>query len=417
LRRFLYLSLASLASCATMLFAAFVAEAGSPVRVAWMIPQEVSQTGVALSSGPQMAVDMTGTLHLIWMDDTPGQADLYYIKSADQGITWSDSEYVATPLESEDGSLTVDSTGRVHACWCEQSYEEYRLRYAQRTASGWSLQATAVVTDSEMSYPAIAEAAGDLHVVWSNKPSYDGPSLYYIRKPTSGGAWSDAAVVADTAPASLYTKMAVDTSDNLHVVWQEYSSPYEIMYVSGTVGTETTWSAPITISAALPVTATIPDIHVDSSVHIVFGVDVEGQEDTQDVYYVNFPVGSTGSISPTVIPGSRVEVSQELPTWASPSIASDGAGILHVVWNGMKDGDSYDRIYHVMSDDQGASWSQPMAISPDDAWPDGFPFIVGDGNLVHVAWQQKGLGTDNDIYYSHSLPVSTLLPLALKGYS
>lgn len=416
MRRFLYLSLASLASCAAMLFAAFVAQASSPVRVGWMIPQEVSQSGDALSAGPQMAVDMTGTVHLIWMDDTPGQADLYYIKSTDQGITWSDGEYVTTPLESEDGSLAVDSIGRVHACWWERSYDEYSLLHAQRTASGWSLQPTAVVTESKMSYPTIVEAAGYLHVVWSNKPSYDGPSLYYIRKPTSSGAWSDASVVADTAPASLYARMAVDTNDNLHVIWQEYTSPYEIMYVSGTVGTETTWSTPITISAALAQNATTPDIHVDSVVHIVFAVDVELQENTQDVYYVSFPVSDTGNISPTVIPGSRVDVSQELPTWASPSIVSDGAENLHVVWNGVRGGDIYDRIYHAVSDDQGASWSQPKAISPDDAWPDGFPFIAGDGNLVHVAWQQKGVGNDNDIYYSHSLPISALLPLALKGY-
>lgn len=421
MRRFLYLSLATLASCAVMLFAAFVAQAGSPLRVGWMIPLEVSQSGNARSMAPQTEVDGSGHIHLIWMDDTPGQADLYYVKSTDQGITWSEGEYVTTTLMSKDGSVALGSSGTIHACWWEESLGDYRLWHAQRTASGWSLPATVVMTtESEISYPAIAEAAGDLHVVWSNKPSYDGPSLYYSRKPTSDGAWSDATVIADTAPMSLYARMAVDTTDNLHVVWQEYTLPYEIMYVSGTVGTQTTWSTPITLSAALAQNATTPAIHVDdvhSVVHIVFAVDVEGLEETQDVYHVSFPVSNTENISPTVIPESRSRISQELPTYACPSIALDSADNVHVAWNGVRGSDLWDRIYHVLSDDQGESWCQPMAISPDDAWPDGYPTMATDGTLVHVAWQQKGIIPDNDIYYSHSLPICSLLPLALKDYS
>jgi hypothetical protein len=62
------------------------------------------------------------------------------------------------------------------------------------------------------------------------------------------------------------------------------------------------------------------------------------------------------------------------------------------------------------------SWSPPTAISPDDAWSDGFPAIATDGTLAHVAWQQKASGTDNDIYYAHSLPIIRYAALALKDY-
>jgi hypothetical protein len=214
--------------------------------------------------------------------------------------------------------------------------------------------------------------------------------------------------------------MAVDTNEDLHLVWQENISPTnEIMYISGTVDAgQTTWFSPITVSADLGLNTTTPDIVVgnDEVVQIVFAADVAGQPDTQDVYYARFPISNTGNISSTVIQGSRVVVSQQLPTWASPSVALDGENNVHVVWNGMKGADIWDRIYYAMSEDQGVSWSPPTAISPDDAWSDGFPAIATDGTLAHVAWQQKASGTDNDIYYAHSLPIIRYAALALKDY-
>lgn len=422
MRRLLYLSLAALPGCAVMLLAAFVAQASSPVRLGWMIPQDVSQSGAAAASkGPRIAIDSDGHLHLIWMDDRAGQADLYYARSVDVGNTWWDGEGIPTTPESNQGSLALGSDGTIHACWWEQTSEMYSLLHAERTTGGWSLQPTVVVTGSKIFYPTIAGAGDYLHVVWSGKPSNDGPSLYYTRKPKIDGTWCDPTAITDTAPMSMSGRMAVDASDNLHVVWHERTTPYhQVMYVSGTVGiSQTTWSTPITVSAGLAQNATTPGIDVDDDfvVHVVFAVDVAGQDDTQDIYYASFPLSNTEGISPTAIPGSRVRVSEQLPFWASPSIALDGLDEVHVVWHGAMDTDLWERIYYVVSEDHGANWSPPMAISPDDDWADGFPTIATDGTLVHVAWQQEGLGSASDIYYSHSLPIFTLFPFVVKDYS
>ncbi|MGB3905219.1 MAG: hypothetical protein WBB22_09870, partial [Anaerolineae bacterium] len=269
--------------------------------------------------------------------------------------------------------------------------------------------------------PSVAVAGDNIHVIWTHWLLQAAPDIYYSRMPLGGDEWLTATVIADTGPVSQYARMAVDKNGNLHVVWQENISPTNgILYVSGTVGiSQTTWSSPITVSTGLSVDATSPDIFVgaDYMVNTVFGVDVAGQPDTQDVYYARFPVSDTENISPTSIPGSRVLVHRQLPTFASPSLALSGPDEVHVVWNGVKGTDLWERIYYAMSDDSGASWSQPMAISPDDDWADGFATIATDGTLVHVAWQQKGLGDDNDIYYSHSLPIFTLFPFVVKDYS
>lgn len=417
MRRFVCLSFSILGSSLILLTATLLAQASSlPPRFSlWWTPQQVSQSVIAASRGPDMVADDSGYLHLIWMDDRSGPADLYYVRSEDQGSNWSDEELIDTTSTSHQGSLAVDITGTVHACWWEFAGPQFNLLYAQRSAGAWSLEETVVLTTSDIQEPSIAEASNYVHVVWSNKlqAHYD---LYYRRKLVNGSGWLTPTIVADTEKSSLYARMAVDTNGNLHLVWQENTSPNEVMYVSATVDAgQTTWFSPVTVSVGLDLNATFPDIAVgDDVVHTVFGVDVVS--DTQDIYYASFPISDTENISPTVIPGSRVDVNQKLPTDASPSIALNGPDEVHVVWNGMTGTDSWDRIYYTLSEDQGASWSQPIGISPDDAWADVLPTLATYGTLAHVAWQQKELGDDNDVYYVHSAP-GVSFPLVLKDYS
>lgn len=422
----LFLGVVVGASCALVFTAAALAQSVSLAEdIGWMLPREVSQSGDDASRGPQLAVDGGGQLHLLWMDDTTGQANPYYIRSDDGGSSWSIREVITNSARtSSQGSLAVGADGTAHSSWWEKitgAPPEYGLLYAGRSAAGWIVHETVVITESDIQEPSIADAGDSVHVVWSNKLSghFD---LFYSRKTESGGTWADPVFVTDTASSSLHARMVADGDGNLHVVWQENTDPNEIMYISGTVGIDhTTWSDPVTLSEKLAPNATSPHLAVaeDGTVHVVFGVDVEDApplKQIQDIYHASFSISNTGAISPTLIPGSRVEISQQLPNYASPSIALDEPEDLHVVWNGRKDGDIWDRIYWAVSHDGGASWSEPLAISANDAWPDGFPTIATDGTLVHVAWQQQELVSDNDIYYAHSLPLVWHFALVFKEY-
>ncbi|HUW95266.1 MAG TPA: sialidase family protein [Anaerolineae bacterium] len=419
MRRILFISIIVAATCALVFTAAALAQSVSlPEHMGWMQPKQLSNSEQKASRGPQLAVDVDGDLHLLWTDDTTGQADPYYAWSDDGGSSWSAGELIDTDRESFQGSLALGSDDRIHICWWEESQPgEYELLHAKRTAGVW-VQETVVLTGSLIQGPSILEAADYVHIVWSDYLSshFD---LYYSRKVESGSTWADPVFVTNTEPSSLHPRMTADGDGNLHVVWQENTLPNEIMYISGTVEADhTTWSDPITVSEKIAPNATSPHIAVgeDGMAHVVFGVDVPGQQNVQDVYHASFPIGNADDISPALIPGSRVEISQQLPNYASPSIALDEPDDVHVAWNGLQDGDIWDRIYWAVSHDGGASWSEPLAISADDTWADGFPAIATDGTLVHVAWQQQELISDNDIYYAHSLPLVYHFALAFKGY-
>jgi hypothetical protein len=427
------LAVAVIGICVTLVAATCTAHASHvAAEGGWPPPVELSQSGDATSRGPELDMAQNGDLHVVWMEPrtvtetSPYSYTVYHARSDDMGGNWTYSVPL-TPAGNHryEAAMDVDQFGGVHVVWRERPDFDW-LQHGQLLGGSWKETTWITHTDLVTRYvssPDLVVTPDFLHAVWSEtnfSPTGSKLDVFYSSS-ESGGAWSPATTTVTTTATSLGARVAADTAGNLHLVWEENTSPRLIYYISGTVGTtETVWSPmPITISAGLARNATTPDIAVgaDNRVHVVFGVDVAGQQYVQDIYYASFPVTDTGGMSATLIPHSRVRISQFLPTYASPAVALVGSDEVHVAWNGMMGVDYADRIYCIVSPDAGASWSFPVAVSPRDVWPDGFPSLAADEEYVHVVWQEKVSGQDQDIYYARRFPARTriVFPLASKA--
>jgi len=425
------LAAAVMGICGTLLAATYTAQASHVAgQGGWPPPVDLSQSGLSDSRGPELALAENGHLHVIWTQ--PGQPQgvtftVYYASSHNQGSNWSYSVPL-TPAgkDREAGAMDVDEYG-VHTVWIEHP-GEFELWYALLSEDGW--EGPTMITHSnyltrEILSPDVATTQGFVHAVWSetNRGAAGTSKLdvFYSRS-VAAGLWSDATTTVETDNSSDGPRVAADQGGDLHVVWEESpnTTPHSIYYISGTVGTEeTVWSIPITVSEGLAETATTPQIAVgsdDDTVHVVFAVNVIGQQYVQDIYYASFPITDAGVVSATLIPGSRVTVTGLLPGYASPALAVFGADEVHVAWNGMMGEDDSDRIYYSVSDDRGAEWSDPVPVSPGNNEPDAFPSLGADAQFVHVVWQERVPPTDQDIYYNRRFPVRLSLPLTLKAY-
>ncbi|HUS69435.1 MAG TPA: hypothetical protein VM075_01490 [Anaerolineae bacterium] len=427
------LAAAVIGICGTILAATYTAHASHvAAQGGWPPPVELSsQSGDGTSRGPDLAIAQSGDLHVIWMEPEAGGVTftVYHASSHNQGSNWSYSVPLAPAgNDREQGAMDVDQYGTAHAVWIEHP-GAFELRYALLSEDVW--QGPTIITHSnyltrEILSPDVVTTQDFVHAVWSE--TNRGPAgssrldVFYSRS-EAGGLWSPATTTVETHDSSDGPRVATDQAGDLHVVWEESptTTPHSIYYISGTVSAEETiWSVPVTVSEGLTQTATTPDIAVGSDywVHVVFGVDVENQQYVQDIYYARFPVNDPGLVSATLIPGSRVTVSQQLPTFASPAVALFGDHQVHVAWNGWKAGDNWDsdRIYYAVSENGGGSWSEPVAVSPKDSRPDGFPSLAADGQFVHVVWQEKDPPTDQDIFYTRRFPIRITFPLALKAF-
>jgi hypothetical protein len=414
-----------------MLAATFLAQASSlhTGSIQWKQPQNVSDpenNDTDIESDPDIGVDSNGNIHVIWTQGASETTrDPCYSKL--EGLAWSEIICQDTDRGSYDTALVVqDGNNKVHVTWRDRvdvGVDSY-LYYSSISGGSWG--SPELVTDTttnlldNMLAPTIALANGYIHLVWSQAQQGSGLDLYYSRRELGGGDWYTTTRIVDTATHSMYARMAPDVDGNLHVVWHEFDPAYEaddvIYYISGTVSTESTiWaSTPISISEGVS-EATTPDIVVggDGTVHVAFGERKSTAE--QYVWYVDFPIADPDSATPTIIPNSEVGILQIPPYYTHPSIALNGTDEVHIVWNGTMDGYFTDMIHHVLSDDQGTSWSGSVPVS-DDGLPDRYPALaVGNNGIAHAVWQQKSVD-DADIFYSRGFLFLTYIPLTLKNY-
>jgi BNR repeat-like domain len=137
------------------------------------------------SGRPSIAVDSSNHLHLVWRDHSSGNWEIYYKKSTDGGANWSvGKRLTSTAGDSADPDIAVDSTGTLHLVWsCMTSGEGAYLNYRKSPDGGATWEAAQRITWSSglPSLPVIVvDSSDNLHLVWY-VTTPDNAEIYYKR--------------------------------------------------------------------------------------------------------------------------------------------------------------------------------------------------------------------------------------------
>ena len=302
----------------------------------WSTPKRLTWNSGS-SRWPSIAADSGNGIHVVWTDNSSGNEEIYYKRSTNSGSTWS------TPTR-----LTWNS--------------------------GWSL------------YPTIAADSGSgIHVVWyDNSP---GNAEVFYKHSTDGGAtWSNLQRLTWKSYDSKCVRIAVDSSDRIHVAWYNDSpGPRDLFYKNST-DSGNTWSALKRLTWS---TKLCPSIAADSGNGIHIAAD-----GGNDIYYKHST--DNGATWPGLI---RLTWS---PRSDSPAIATGTGNWIHVVWNEIMGSFPYESpmIYYKRSSDYGASWSPIKILRSNHSE---MPAITTDRvNGVHVVWKDYYPPGDFDILYKYS---------------
>jgi len=344
------------------------------------------------SEYPNIALDGLGNLHIVWKDDTDGiwgtdDEIMYCTYSSSSG--WSFPEVISDGFNDiywNDGwsvrpDLAIDSSNNIHVVWSDGTEgiwgTDLEIMYACYTeATGWS-NITVISdgyndiywNDGWSNFPSIAIDKDDrIHVVWMDDT--DGiwgtdPEIMYVSYSTISG-WSNASVISDghnniywNDQDSYHSDLAIDSSNNLHVVWQDdtdgiWGIDFEIMYTE--YSSASGWSLPVVIvdnSGA----SEDPCITIDpnDNVHVAWRDYTPGDWGTDaEIMYAKY-TKATG--------------------WSNITVISDG----------------YNGIY----------WNDGMSRDPS---------IIADAFKAHVVWDDDtdgSWGSDNEIMYTYILIPST----------
>jgi BNR repeat-containing family member len=347
------------------------------------------------SAFPAVAMDLEGTIHIVWHDATPGNTEIYYRRSSDGGDNWSTAQRITwTSGNSGYPAIAIDSSGAVHVAWSDSTPGSPEIYYKNSPDGGstWGVAQRITWNSGFSSYPEIAVGSGDdLHVVWQDITS--GTNQIYYKQSTDGGeTWNAARRINWSSGSSEHPALAVDLSGALHVLWSQYVVASPEIYYKGSPDGGETWgtSKRLTWTSG---NSSRPDIAVDSSndLHAVWN---EWTSSNTEIYYRKSTDG-----------GANWSALRRL-TWTSggsyvPAMAIRPPSVIYVVWYDDTPGNF--EIYCKLSKDGGTTWSGAERLT----WtPPGshLPVIAVDlGGVAHVFWQEESATAGNEeIFYKKS---------------
>jgi hypothetical protein len=395
----------------------------APVRAAiWQDAQQIS-TNITETEGmkkyPALAAGGEN-VYAVWSkqeisgstdyDPTYNWSDSYGdLDDMDSDYMWDgDIRIQQTGYDTPNVDVSVDDTGDLHFVWSEATVSpNYTLYYSYTQAP--SVQEIAEANASMV--PAIAVGNGGVHVAWTQGIS----DVIYISKTIGSGDWSSSPTTTVRSSSPLANPaIAVSSDGRVHVAWDEGGgSDAEILYRNSS-----NWSSdPITLSQGVSNGSHAPALAVsgDNNVYAVWCeyADISTQ-------WVRFAQstnkGDSWSSSERVFADS-LAAHIDVSTYLWPSIAVDSNGKLHVVFNGLPGGSSYEEIYYVSR--SGSNWTSRDNVSDSGTENSTTPDVAVSGDWVHVIWAETASDGEYEVIYTRRSTTAgnvIYLPLILKSY-
>src|SRR5712691_4339909 len=353
--------------------------------VTFSTPTNVSKSS-GFSFSPRIAVDTNGGVNVVWVDNTPGHQTIFFSRSTDGGVTFSTPVNISNdPSDSANPQIAVDATGNISVVW-ENDTINLGVFYAHSTDGGVSFSSPLPLTTntSGSSGPQLAvDANGNICVVWEDdfstrahvsfSPSADKGATF---------ATPQLNLSKDSTGNSTAPMIALDGGGNINVVWVDNSPSYFAIFFTRSSDNGTTFSTAKGISNTSG-NSTNPQLAVDASGN----VDVVWQHNTpqvfnSDIFFARSADGGATFTNPPL----NVSISATTGNSTFPWMTVDASGGINLGWQYSSAGKAH--IVFARSVDAGATFpTQNLSNDYDSNSSSGGVQIASDknGNL-DVVW-------------------------------
>jgi hypothetical protein len=340
------------------------------------------------SSCPKIATDSNDDIHVVWQDNYR----IFYKRSTNGGAAWAGAKRLAWNLtKSYPPSIASDSNNHVHVVWYDWNPGNGELYYNRSTNGGVSWIGTKRLTWSDGDSYATGittDSSDNIHVVWEEGiPLYSGFTEIFYKRSTDGGAtWLGSERLTWSSSHSGWAAIAAGASGYIHVVWNsDVSGNYEIYYKRSTDGGGNwSWAKRLTWNAG---DSRQPAIAVSGNDIYVVWYDIS--PGNTEIFYKK---SANGGITWY---GTKRLTWNALETWR-PEVVIDPSNHVHIVWQDETSG-NYE-IYHRKSTNGGAAWTAAKRLT----WNSGLsirPKIAADSlSDLHLVWEDNSPG-NYEIFY------------------
>lgn len=188
----------------------------------WGSEQRLTANG-SISTTPSIAIDSTG-IYVVWCDsDSDGIYKIYFIRSTNGGSTWS----TETTLINSSGDTRfphiLANNSVLHLIWEDWRSGNAEIYYSRSTNSGVSWSSGVPLSpldDIASSYPSVAVKGTNLYVVWDDI-RYGSSEIFIRRSLDNGINWQPETEVTQQDGYDSWLPNIAATDSTVQVFWQD----------------------------------------------------------------------------------------------------------------------------------------------------------------------------------------------------
>jgi hypothetical protein len=195
------------------------------------LPTAVSNS-VGNSTSAQVAVDGSGNVTVVWVDDGPGNFVIMYNRLSNGSTSFSGANTISGSGNASNPQVAVDAAGNVLVVWQANTVAlpNNDVFFARSIAGGtFSAPQNVSANTGDSSNPSLnADALGNVNVVWTD--TTPGKANTFFAQSVNGGVFTSQNLSTSAGPASG-VQIASDKNGNLDVVWSDgTSNPNQILF-------------------------------------------------------------------------------------------------------------------------------------------------------------------------------------------
>lgn len=311
--------------------------------IQWSFPPDIISSPTASASNPQIAMDSSGNLISIWLEN-----NILKARTKPAGMLWTDT-ITLSKSQASSPKLVTDSDGESIVIWVENGYA---MAASKPLNGNWTK--AAFLSKSGASFPDIAiSPSGTVEAVWVRSGSIESATKL------KGKSWdSNKPITALTAKAPRLAVGGKGNSEETAVIWHDVSDTVTAIYATFK-NSKGKWAQPQMISNRYESCA-FADIAIDSNgdaIAIWFSYDLVGstysQVTIQSATLSNNKIWS----APTILSKGGMKDPSKLVA----TVAFDASSNAIALWNNSYDGETF--TIESARKPVGGNWGDPIEIA------------------------------------------------------